>query len=57
MHAQVFKCYRRDDPEKKTLAVKITREQDEEKRLAHSKEFNITKMLDHQNVVKGIDYF
>jgi hypothetical protein len=40
MHATVYKCYRKDDILKETpFAVKLVREDDEEKTLAHTNEF------------------
>jgi len=58
MHAQVFKCFKNDDLiETVPYAVKYTRETDEEKKLAHLKEFNITKSLEHENVVRSIELF
>ena len=39
-HASVYKCYKKSDTEKiEPFAVKIAREPDEEKRMAHLKEF------------------
>ena len=58
MHAQVFKCYKIDDIKKENpFAVKVSRESDEEKKMAHTKEFNITQHLDHPNVVRSIEFF
>jgi len=56
MHAQVYKCYLKDD-QSKTFAVKISREDDEEKKMAHIKEFEITSKLDHPNVVKSLELY
>lgn len=54
----VYKCYKIKDTEKKQpFAVKTTREDDEEKKMAHIKEFNMTKDLDHKNVIRSIEYF
>ena len=39
------------------MAVKIIREPDEEKRMAHRKEYDITRSLDHPNIVKSHKYF
>lgn len=39
------------------FAVKIIREPDEEKRITHRKEFEITQSLDHANIVKSHNYF
>ena len=38
-------------------AVKVTREDDEEKKMAHVNEFNITKDFNHKNVVRSIEMF
>jgi hypothetical protein len=54
MHATIFKCFKKDDLEKKNpFATKEIREDDEEKRLAHKKEFDITSILDQENIVKS----
>lgn len=46
MHAQVYKCFKKDDVDKEfPYAVKVSREDDKEKKLAHLKEFDITKNL------------
>lgn len=43
MHSQVYKCFRLDDLLKsQPFAVKITREDDEEKKLASKNEFLLT---------------
>lgn len=43
MHATVYKCFKKDDINKEhPYAVKVVREQDEEKILAHKKEYEIT---------------
>lgn len=57
-HATVYKCYKKADTEKQhPFAVKVAREPDEEKRMAHEKEFKITNGLQHKNVVKSTEYF
>lgn len=57
-HATVFKCYRKDDINKEhPFAVKMAREPDEEKRLAHEKEYKLTNNLNHPNVIRSTDYF
>jgi len=56
MHAQVYKCFKKDDSST-PYAVKITREDDEEKKMAHIKEFEITNKLDHPNIVKSIELY
>ncbi len=58
MHASVFKCYKKDDLEKsQPFAVKVMREDDEEKTLVSKKEFEITQRLDHPNIVKSMEIF
>lgn len=39
------------------FAVKIVRDDDQEKILAHTREFEIMKQLNHPNVVKAIEIF
>ena len=41
----------------KPFAVKVSRETDDEKRIAHKKEFEITKSLSHPNIIKSIEFF
>jgi len=54
MHATIFKCFKKDDLVKAhPFATKEIREDDEEKRLAHKKEFDITSTLDHENIIKS----
>lgn len=58
MHASVYKCFLLTDEKKlQPFAVKIMREDDEEKLLAAKKEFEITKKLNHKNIVKSIELF
>lgn len=58
MHASVYKCYLLSDVNKSNpYAVKVMREDDEEKLLAAKKEFEITKKLNHKNIVKSIELF
>lgn len=58
MHASVLKCFRKTDEEKVApFAVKIMREDDEEKILASKKEFEITQKLNHPNIVRSIEMF
>lgn len=58
MHSQVFECIRRTEEESDIpLAVKVTREDDPEKKLLIAEEFKITRQLDHPHIVKSIDYF
>jgi len=43
MHATVYKCFKKDDINRENpFAVKVVREEDEEKMLANQKEFSIT---------------
>ena len=58
MHSSVFKCYKLDDVDKLyPFAVKITRDDDEEKKQANRREFQITQNLTHTNVIKTIELF
>ena len=58
MHAAVYKCFLKSDEfREKTFAVKISREDDEEKKVAHKKEFEITSKLNHKNIVRSIELF
>lgn len=58
MHSTVYKCFKLDDHLLEfPYAVKVVKENDEEKLLAHEKEFNIMKDLDHPNIVKTIELF
>ena len=59
-HATICKCYKKEDEEKlNPFAVKIIRDStlDEEKMMAHKKEYEITSRLDHKNIVKSHEYF
>ena len=57
-HGQVSQCYSKSDETRSfPFAVKIIRERDEERRMAHRKEFEITQSLDHINIVKSHKYF
>ena len=54
----MFECFRSQDLEEEyPFAVKISRENDEEKQMAHRKEFDLTKELDHKNIISSIDIF
>jgi hypothetical protein len=54
----VYKCFKRTDFSKeKPFAVKTTREDDDEKKMAHKKEFSITKDLDHPHIIRSIEYY
>lgn len=58
MHATVHQCFKITDKDKKTpYAVKVSRESDEEKKMAHKKEYELTCNLNHINVVKSIEFF
>ena len=58
MHAQVYQCFLIEDTlQENPFAVKISREADEEKRMAHKKEFQITINLSHPNIVRSFEFF
>lgn len=58
MHASVFKCFKIEDELKtEPFAVKIVRENDEEKIIAHKNEFSIMERLNHQSIVKSYEIF
>ena len=58
MHATVFKCYAKDDIDRLyPMAVKVVREEDEEKIMVHQNEFKITFALNHTNIVKSTEIF
>lgn len=58
MHSSVYKCYLKSDAEKLTpFAVKITRDDDEEKKMANRNEYNLTKDLSHLNILKVRELF
>jgi len=58
MHAQVFKCFKKEDKNQESpFAVKISREDDEEKKQAHIREFEMTSNLNHKNVIRSIEIF
>ena len=58
MHASVFKCFKLDDTAKLSpFAVKVVREDDEEKIEVHKREFQIMKNLDHSNITKARELF
>lgn len=58
MHAIVYKCFRVEDLKQESpYAVKLVREEDEEKTQAHINEFAITKQLSHPNIVKSLEIF
>eukprot|EP00347_Sterkiella_histriomuscorum_P015913 403355208 len=58
MHATVYKCFKLEDTKKETpLAVKVIREDDEEKIIAHRNEFKIMESLDNPHIVKGYELF
>jgi len=58
MHATVYRCFKHEDEDRSTpYAVKVAREDDEEKILAHKNEFKMTKNLNHRNIVKSIEMF
>lgn len=58
MHSSVYKCFLHDDAKKLTpFAVKITRDDDEEKKMANRNEYEITKDLKHLNILKTRELF
>lgn len=58
MHSEVKQCFLKDDDGLSSpFAVKITREDDEEKKLLIEAEFTITRDLLHPNLVRIHDYF
>lgn len=58
MHASVYKCFKKQDIAKKNpFAVKIVREDDDEKIEAHKKEYEITHTIKHPNIVYSIEIF
>jgi serine/threonine protein kinase len=58
MHSSVYKCYKISDIEKKQpYAVKVTRDDDEEKKIANRNEYKISKNLLHRNIVRSIELF
>ena len=58
MHSSVHKCFEVDDFEKlHPFAVKITRDDDEEKKIANRNEFNMLNKLNHKNIVKCVKLF
>ena len=58
MHASVYRCFKMEDVLKEfPFAVKISREDDEEKRQASFSEFEMTSKLDHKNVVRSFEVF
>ena len=58
MHSSVHKCFAVDDPDKlHPYAVKITRDDDEEKKVANRNEYDILQHLNHRNIVKCIQLY
>ena len=58
MHATVYKCYMLSDVDQlQPFAVKVVREEDEEKIIAHQNEFDITQELCHPNIVRSTEIF
>lgn len=53
----VKKCYLMNDPDRKPMAVKIMRTDDEEKMNAAKSEFNLMKKLNHENIVEVKEIF
>ena len=58
MHSVVYKCFKIDDEDKQSpFAVKVSRGDDPEKKMAFEKEFNITYKLTHPNIVKSYELY
>tara|TARA_B110000285_G_C15108725_1_gene609692 strand:+ start:652 stop:1029 length:378 start_codon:yes stop_codon:yes gene_type:complete len=58
MNAVVYLCYKKQDTDKKApFAVKVSRADDEERKEAHRKEFEITSSIKHRNIVSSIEMF
>ncbi len=57
-HSQVFKCFKQADTlQEEPLAVKVVREDDEEKKQATRREFGLTHNLNHSNVISSVELF
>ena len=61
-HASVYKCFKRrelgsDDTLPTPYAMKIIRSDDEEKRRAHVREFEILQCLSHPNICAAVEIF
>jgi hypothetical protein len=58
MHSSVYKCFLLEDTRKLApFAVKITRDDDEEKKIANRNEYEITKNLSNLNLLKVKELF
>jgi hypothetical protein len=58
MHSSVFRCFKVDDKLKDfPFAVKITRDDDEEKKIANRNEYKISKNLIHRNIIRSTELF
>lgn len=58
MHSSVYQCHLNSDLRKLTpYAVKITRDNDEEKKIANRNEYNLIRNLDHMNILKVKELF
>ena len=58
LHSSVYKCYSTLDQERQhPLAVKISRDDDEEKRAAFQREYDLLSQLSHPNVISSIEKF
>ena len=54
----MYKCFcKKDELKLQPFAVKITREDDEEKKQASRNEFILTKKMNHPNLMKSIEFF
>lgn len=58
MHSQVYRCFKLTDLDQKhPFAVKVTREEEEEKLLSIRNEFTLTRTLEHSNLVQSFELF
>ena len=58
MHSVVYECFQAgDEKRQRPFAVKVSREDDEEKKMAHRREFKLTRQLDHPNLVNSYEFF
>ena len=58
MHSSVYKCFLKSDIKKfSPFAVKISRDDDEEKKIAHRNEFEISKKFNHLNIINSKEFY
>lgn len=55
MHSVVYECFSKSDGS--PMAVKVSREEDEEKKLAHKNEYLLLKDLVHPSIVRVSDFY